>query len=235
MAPVQLQQLDRGFYGAGLPHPGVECFASQINKLLTHYGCKNAIGLELQVSVELFAIELGISTQPFQESYLRYNKLVTQTWVKLIWEKADRFKVEIILAPLGIAPPREGDKWFMRALMEAGFSDEEELRKLNRFRCHQQVLYLSDILEANGKTLNKRYLWKRQSNEYWSSILFPNENPPNRHLGLWRSTLDALVPRGRLESRVGAFEHNGHAISEWTYDQDTQELYHRLGGTTDIY
>lgn len=119
--------------------------------------------------------------------------------------------------------------------MEAGFSDEEELRKLNRFRCHQQVLYLSDILEANGKTLNKRYLRKRQSNEYWSSILFPNENPPNRHLGSWRSALDALVPRGRLESWVGAFEHNGHAISKWTYDQDMQELYHRLGGTMDIY
>jgi hypothetical protein len=91
------------------------------------------IRLELQVSVELFAIELGISTQPFQESYLRYNKLVAQTWVKSIWEKADRFKVEIILAPLGIAPPWEEDKWFMRALMEARFSDEEELRKLNRF------------------------------------------------------------------------------------------------------
>ncbi len=34
-APVQIRQLDRGFYGAGLPHPGVECFASQVNKLLT--------------------------------------------------------------------------------------------------------------------------------------------------------------------------------------------------------
>ncbi len=41
--PVQIRQLDRGFYGAGLPHPGVECFVSQVNKLLVHYGCKNAM------------------------------------------------------------------------------------------------------------------------------------------------------------------------------------------------
>ena len=80
-APAQLRQLDRGFYGAGLPHLGVECMAQQITKLLTHYGCKNAIGLDLQVSVELFVIELGISTQPFEESYLRYNSWVTPTWI----------------------------------------------------------------------------------------------------------------------------------------------------------
>jgi hypothetical protein len=132
-APVQLRQLSRGFYGAGLPHPGVECFAQQISKLLTHYGCKNAIGLELQVSVELFVIELGISEQPFQESYLRYHKWITQTWLKTIWEKADKFNVEITLAPLDIRPPRSGDKWFMRAIIDAGFTDEEELWILNRF------------------------------------------------------------------------------------------------------
>jgi hypothetical protein len=68
-APVSIRQLDRGFYGAGFPHPGVECFAAQIMKLLTHYGCKSAIGLELQVSLELFIIELGMSNEPFSVSY----------------------------------------------------------------------------------------------------------------------------------------------------------------------
>jgi hypothetical protein len=31
--------MDRGFYGVGLPNPGVECFVAQINKLLIHYSC----------------------------------------------------------------------------------------------------------------------------------------------------------------------------------------------------
>ncbi len=119
--------------------------------------------------------------------------------------------------------------------MEAGFLDEDELRTLNRFRCHQQVLYLSDILEANGKTLNNSYLQRRQSHKTWSTILFPNENPPNRHLGLWRSALDALVPQGRLDHWLGAFKHNSHTVKEWTYDSDAQELYHRGDGTMDIY
>ena len=145
-APVQIRQLDRGFYGAGLPHPGVECFVSQVNKLLVHYGCKNAIGLELQVSMELLVVELGISTQPLRESFLRYNKWVTRTWLHSIWEKADRFNVDICLASLDMTPPRIGDKWFMRAILEAGFTNDEELAIINRFRCHQQVLFLSDVL-----------------------------------------------------------------------------------------
>jgi hypothetical protein len=39
MALKGIQQLDRGFYGAGLPHPGVEAIVEQLNKLLMHYGC----------------------------------------------------------------------------------------------------------------------------------------------------------------------------------------------------
>jgi len=32
----ELRQMDRGFYGCGFPHPGVECFIAQISKLLTN-------------------------------------------------------------------------------------------------------------------------------------------------------------------------------------------------------
>jgi hypothetical protein len=42
-----IQQLDRGFYGTGLPHPGVEAIVEQSNKLLMHYGCGTALGTKL--------------------------------------------------------------------------------------------------------------------------------------------------------------------------------------------
>jgi hypothetical protein len=34
----KLRQTDRGFYGCGFPHLGVECFIGQISELLTNYG-----------------------------------------------------------------------------------------------------------------------------------------------------------------------------------------------------
>jgi hypothetical protein len=37
--PAEVRQLDRGFYGVGLPQPSVECMIEQTKCLLMHYGC----------------------------------------------------------------------------------------------------------------------------------------------------------------------------------------------------
>jgi hypothetical protein len=60
-----IRQLDRGFFGAGFPHPDVEATVEQVNKLLMHYGCHTALGDELQTSLELLVVDLGLSFQPF--------------------------------------------------------------------------------------------------------------------------------------------------------------------------
>jgi hypothetical protein len=112
----------------------------------------------MQVSMELLLMESGISAQPLQESYVRYGKWITGTWLKSIWEKVDKFQITVEIAPLPVCPPREGDKWFMQVAMEAGVTDPNEQRILNRFCCHQQVLYVSDVLDVGGKCLDKNTL-----------------------------------------------------------------------------
>jgi hypothetical protein len=77
-----IQQLDRGFYGTGLPHPGVEAIVEQSNKLLTHYGCCTALGTKLQTSIELLLVELGMTFQPLQLSYANFGNMVTISWLK---------------------------------------------------------------------------------------------------------------------------------------------------------
>jgi len=177
-APTGLRQLDRGFYGIGCPNPGVECLIAQVSKLLIHYGCQSGLGIQLQVSLELLIIELGISSQPFQESFSKYGSRVTLSWLKSVWEKVDSFKVRIQLRSLEINPPRMGDKWFMRAVEDLECLEKKEVERINRVRIHQQVLYLSDILDAGGKGIDKRYLVRREQDEQWSTLIFPKENPP---------------------------------------------------------
>jgi hypothetical protein len=94
-AAVPLRQLDRGFYGIGCPHPGVECLVAQMAKLLIHYGCQSGLGIQMQVTMELFLTELGISAQPLQESYERYGKWITSTWLKSVWEKVKMFNITV--------------------------------------------------------------------------------------------------------------------------------------------
>jgi hypothetical protein len=172
---VALRQLDRGFYGIGCPHPGVECLIGQITKLLVHYWCKSGLGIELQVTMELLIKELGLSLQPLQESFSTYGKLITNTWIRLVWEKASKFDITIKIAPLPIHPPREGDKWFMQAVRENGVTDPGEWAVINRFRCHQQILFLSDVLDAGGKCVDRKYLDLQKDHEVWSTIIFPLE------------------------------------------------------------
>lgn len=77
----ELRQMDRGFYGVGLPHPGVECFIAQLNKLLTHYGSSSSLGVHMQVLMEMLVIEGGISLQILSESFSTYGKRVTHSWL----------------------------------------------------------------------------------------------------------------------------------------------------------
>jgi hypothetical protein len=191
---VALRQLDRGFYGIGCPHPGVECLIRQITKLLVHYGCKSGLGIELQVTMELLITELGLSPQPLQESFATYGKLITNTWIRSAWEKASKFHITIKIAPLPICPLREGDKWFMQAIRESGVTDPGEWPIINRFRCHQEIFFLSDVLDARGKCVDKKYLDLWKHHEVWSTIIFPLEKPPCQNIALWQAVVYSLAP-----------------------------------------
>ncbi len=78
----ELRQLDRGFFGVGLPHPGVECFVAQVDKLLTHYGCSSGLSIHMQVSMESLIIEGGVLCQVLSESYSQYGRWVMHIWLR---------------------------------------------------------------------------------------------------------------------------------------------------------
>jgi hypothetical protein len=86
-----IRQLDRGFCGAGFPHPGIEAMVEQSNKLLMHYGCHTALGTELQMLLDLLVADLGLSFQPFQVPYEHYGEWVTTCWLKRVWEKGNHY------------------------------------------------------------------------------------------------------------------------------------------------
>ena len=108
-----IRQLNRGFFGVGFPHPGVEATVEQANKLLMHYGCHTALGDELQTLLELLVVDLGLSFQPFRVSYKHYGDWVTMCWLKRVWEKVDHYRFVLTVHNLLLSFPREGDNWLM--------------------------------------------------------------------------------------------------------------------------
>jgi hypothetical protein len=182
----ELRQLDIGFYGIGCPDPAVESAIAQTNKVLSHVGCKSDIAIQMQASLEALIIEMGMSNQPFMEDYERCsNKWVTLSWLKTVWEKAHRLRFQIELGPTELQPPRgENDYWLMKELQN--ICTPEKLVRLNRVRLHQQVIFGSDVMDAGGRSLDRKYLTERPLEESWTSLKFPNKRPPARDFKLWR-------------------------------------------------
>jgi hypothetical protein len=89
----KLRQMDQGFYGCGLPHPGVECFIAHFSKLLTNYGCNLGLGTYLQNLMELMIVEGGVSTQILSLPFSPCSKRVTYSWLHSVWEKVDLFNL----------------------------------------------------------------------------------------------------------------------------------------------
>lgn len=225
-APKGLRQLAPGFYGVGCPHPAIECVIAQLNKLLMHYGCSSGLALQLQTSMEYMIIELGMSGQPFLVNFEKFGDLVTHCWMKTVWEKCHYYGIRVEIGNLDMGPPRKGDKWLMQAFTELGFNGKE-LRQLNRVRLFQQVLYLSDILEAGGRYVDEAYITPRPYGETRSIYTFPKEHPAQADFDLWKYAIQQLAPGGRVAIGLREVCEAGHKVWRWRLDE-VDELLVRI-------
>jgi hypothetical protein len=124
----------------------------------------------------------------------------------------------------------------MQSVMETGtVTNLEELWIINRVRCYQQVLFTSDILDAGGSCLDKKYMKQRPEENLWSTLIFPIKKPTRGQFKLWEQVLLAIPPRGRYGRCLERFLNKGHKIWEWRIDEDSRQLYHIKGQTMDIY
>ncbi len=205
--------MNRGFYSIGFPHPGVECLVAQINKLLNHYGSSSGLGIHMQASMELLVTEGGMSTQILAEPFAQYSKWVTHCWLRLVWEKVDIFRLRTEVSELPLGLPHEQDKWIMKVFVEYEFTNNELLRP-NQVRCNQQVIFYSNVFDAGGSALDRRYLERRPPGATWSTLIFPQESPPAKDYRLWQQALCLIASRGRPQQRLGKFDSAGHKIWE---------------------
>jgi hypothetical protein len=62
----------------------------------------------------------------------------------------ENFNISVEITPLPMDLSRMGDKWFMQVVEEAGFTTDKEREIINHFQCHQDVVHLSDVFDAEG-------------------------------------------------------------------------------------
>jgi hypothetical protein len=68
----------------------------------------------------------------------------------------------------------------------------QALRQLNQGRLYQQVIFLSDVMDASRRAIESKYLDKRPYNKQWSSLIFPKEMPSRSDFRLWKEVLPQI-------------------------------------------
>jgi hypothetical protein len=229
-APLDSRMVDAGFFCPGLPHPGMEALIAMTNKLLMHYGSRSAPGDFMKTSYGYLTLELGISFQPLQTSYSRFSFMATHSWMKMLWEKADKFGLTIKTAIGSLAFPRRGDKFRMLVLMERGHS-RETIRRLNRVRIHMQVLFLSDVLTVLGNKIDEAVLRPLQPTKRASMLNWLREEPTEADMMLWKEALEDICPSRRRLNCLGDCVAKSHRIQEWRWCTLSNKLLRYHQGT----
>ena len=137
-----------------------------------HYGYRMALGTLLKTSYSMLLLEIGVSFQPLQSLYWQFSFLAKHSWMKMLWEKVDRFGIVIQTADLLFRFPQRGDKFLMLVFWEKRHS-QDALRWLNRVRLHLQIIFLSNILLASGLRIDPSVLEHRPQVVKCSTMRWP--------------------------------------------------------------
>ena len=157
---------------------------------------------------------MGVSGCPFKYDFKVWGGLATKSWIKSLWERIHRFNIKIDLDYDAFPMPRERDECIMERFVREKVAGKE-LASINRVRKHQQALFLSDIVSANGRTIEEVYLsdwqlsYERQLGRRRSHLDFGKEFPSNDDFVNWNralnsSTLGTMTLPNRLGNWVAA-------------------------------
>jgi hypothetical protein len=137
--------------------------------------------------------------------------LTTHSWMKILWEKVDKFGVTIETAKGPLAFPRHGDEFLMLVLLERGYS-REIAQRLNRVRIHMQVIFLSDVLTVSGNRINTTALQICPRTNKTSTLNWPREEPTLVDIILWKEALEDICPNRRHLNCLGQYVEKSHRV-----------------------
>ena len=85
------------FQGLGMPNPGIVMLSQKIHLLQSQMDQPTATGNMLKQSLEVFQMEVDLSTNVLELDFDRYGYLASNGWWKHFWQLCHKFKVKFSL------------------------------------------------------------------------------------------------------------------------------------------
>ena len=176
----------------------VDATAASLNLFLQHYGTDTLLGTYLTTLIENLQLELGVIGCLFAYGNNVWNGLATDSWVKSLWERIDKFDLSLELNYNSLNLPRENDRPIMEWLVREGYRGAE-LEAINRVRKYQEAIFVSDIATASGSTIDRTYIrdWHNSLEGYLGKhrlyYEFGREEPTEQDWKDWKKALKSIT------------------------------------------
>lgn len=171
------------------------------------------------MSLAFLQLQLGTNICPLDLDYKKWSYLAPLSWTKMLWKTLHVTGFELHLAYDSIPFPRKGDKLVMDILMDRN-KDKEQLMALARVRGFLNVIFLSDIVTADGRYF-EQFAITQGPYKLRSKFIFPKEFPNERDSQLWINFWQTLALNNfTLSAPLGPWINPSHRTWEWYYNEE---------------
>ena len=200
---------------------------------MRHGDSSSITGQLLRSSVEQATLEVGLN-QLLHHSYRRFGHLLTRSHLASFWHFLDDSPLTMNIRVAPLLPQCDHDVVFMQQVGSSALS-RGEVRSVNLCRQWLRVLYLSDIVTGDGRSIQLE-AWKGDApqsvhaNLGWPVI----HRPSAAHWSVWRRYLQSLCtlqPR-TLRQPLGNWNFPPLESQIWFYDALSDRVYERSDNIT---
>ena len=156
--PIAIRSSSVLLGGLGIVDPYVHMGVSHIEALVTHHWKGTPTGKLLDIALDDLALELGLS-HPWQQDQLKRGLpyASTSSWIKHTFQFALDHDIHIKIGNPQFTPNREHECTIMETALSS-VGNVKMLKAINRVRMALKVLWLSDIMTADGRYIDRRWL-----------------------------------------------------------------------------
>ena len=188
--PLALRFGPTKYGGVGLKHMYTEQCIKHLQYFIGTLRQDTEQADTLRILISTYQLQIGTEQLflNYPQSDFSYYQITSRT--SFLWSVSNHlqitYKIEDIWLP---KPARVGDRTIMELLVHNNVSTES-LQIINACRIFLQVIYVSDIVNADGKSVCKWALHPKPTQPKHSNLVWPYQPfPSERHWRLWRHTL----------------------------------------------
>ncbi len=184
------------------------------------------------VTLSHLQLHVGSATPVFNLPFAPYAKWIDRVWLTSVWQYISQLKLELDIEDQWTPKTyRVHDIMVMDSLLQLNFSPKS-VKQINSCGLYLQVLALSDIDSADGRTILSTAIAGERVSDRASHLYWPlQQRPPANAWAQWNLFISHISTQGRLLQSLGDWVALPHQQWEWFEHSRLKLVYQKVKGT----